>query len=863
MDSAFLHEEALSNIQANKAQIWTLVNLDTAAEVRSQDLMETMVSLERAVDALEREVNFKVESFELWVSPLSAGKVATKCDFEEEADADGCLLSAGSPLFGCPKDGGGLTAFIQSGGGDEVDELQPAYESKSGSIVEMLEDMQDKAKSELNGLRQREESAKHSFAMMRQSLEDQVSFAQEEVGKLKASQAQLRTSKTTAQKDLEEAESDLQADKKELDDVKMECRRKAEDYKLAPQRLQAFGSPGVGPPSRRQMEKKGLAEELEALGKAKEALAEKTGLEATSFFQAIIETVGSLRSMIPSRCDYFVEVEMVSWQFSAKLHAGSDLTSSADAFGKIKTMIADSAVCTEMALKMWDMIDSMEKKLREEAGKKAYCDAEMKKAASKQEGKQSELEDLQTKIDAATSKSAALKEEVADLQKALVTIGEFQVNTTAMRQKEKAQFKKAFPEVQEGLDGVKTALKVLREYYKGTQAATERGGAATGVMGMLEVVESDFAKNLAEMRVAEATAQEDFKKDMQDLELEKARKEQDVKYKAQEAKRLDVELQEFRSDSDNVQTELSAIEEFNSGLQVQEVATSFSSVYSSIQERRAKRQAEIEGLKTALEALDAESATGLMPGSQFRLAAEDREEGRPLVFVLNPTLKLKQEKQCPPDLGKTPPPPEAMQKSSRYRAGGCDYSVDPQAGSRHPTVDLVELPRLAVNFKSVQKGPNVKVFRPVIDSDPFSTELVFARLDAGECQIFNQLSIIAPLQITLAMCNAPGLEWPWENCKEVEGYLSYARLSECTAAAKALARFSTLPALPGRGGTAGGELIGLEAHDMLRICSDERKRRELVRAEVKAMKRQFWGRQAASRMGTYGKVKLMWGPWTQ
>jgi len=254
-----------------------------------------------------------------------------------------------------------------------------------------------------------------------------------------------------------------------------------------------------------------------------------------------------------------------------------------------------------------DMIDSMEKKLREEAGKKAYCDSEMKKAASKQEGKQSELEDLQTKIDAATSKSAALKEEVADLQKALVTIGEFQVNTTAMRQKEKAQFKKTVPEVQEGLDGVKTALKVLREYYKGTQAATERGGAATGVIGMLEVVESDFAKNLAEMRVAEATAQEDFKKDMQDLELEKARKEQDVKYKSQEAKRLDVELQEFRSDSDNVQTELSAIEEFNSGLQAECTVTP-----ESYEERRAKRQAEIEGLKTALDALDAESTTGLM-----------------------------------------------------------------------------------------------------------------------------------------------------------------------------------------------------------------------------------------------------------
>jgi len=559
-------QEALNNIQANK------VNLDTAAEVRNQeranfetaqkDMMETMVSLERAVDTLEREAakGPSTALLQLQKAPdvLAAINVMVSGAMIGSADADG------------------LTAFIQSGGGDEVDELQPAYESKSGSIVEMLEDMQDKAKSELNALRQREESAKHSFAMMRQSLEDQVSFAQEEVAKLKASQAQLQTSKTTAQKDLEEAESDLQADKKELDDVKMECRRKAEDYK---------------------MDKKGLAEELEALGAAKAALAEKTGVEAPSFFQVASSSrsggdgvLAVLREV--TRRTNSSSLALLSRRVRTVMR--SDLTSSADAFGKIKTMIAD-------------MIDSMEKKLREEAGKKAYCDSEMKKAASKQEGKQSELEDLQTKIDAATSKSAALKEEVADLQKALVTIGEFQVNTTAMRQKEKAQFKKTVPEVQEGLDGVKTALKVLREYYKGTQAATERGGAATGVIGMLEVVESDFAKNLAEMRVAEATAQEDFKKDMQDLELEKARKEQDVKYKSQEAKRLDVELQEFRSDSDNVQTELSAIEEFNSGLQAECTVTP-----ESYEERRAKRQAEIEGLKTALDALDAESTTGLM-----------------------------------------------------------------------------------------------------------------------------------------------------------------------------------------------------------------------------------------------------------
>ncbi|CAK9023700.1 unnamed protein product [Durusdinium trenchii] len=108
------------------------------------------------------------------------------------------------------------------------------------------------------------------------------------------------------------------------------------------------------------------------------------------------------------------------------------------------------------------------------------------------------------------------------------------------------------------------------------------------------------------------------------------------------------------------------------------------------------------------------------------------------------------------------------------------------------------------------------------------------RLDSGEAQIFEQLGIIGDadadtcairLQITLAMCNAPGLEWPWENCKEVQGYLK--KLSHVSARCR---------------------LSLAEEIRVLRICSDERKRRELIRAEVKAMKRQFWG--------YYGKVKL-------
>mmetsp|Transcript_65694 Transcript_65694/g.154582 ORF Transcript_65694/g.154582 Transcript_65694/m.154582 type:complete len:683 (-) Transcript_65694:30-2078(-) len=565
-------EEALSGIQSTQA------NLDEATQVRTKektefetaqkDLMETMESIKRAVEALEKEA--------------TKGSSASLLQVQKAPDVLAAINVMVSGAMIGAADADGLTAFLQSA--DAADDLQPpvapVYESKSGGIVDMLEDMQDKAKAELDELRKKEESARHSYAMVRQSLEDQATYAKEEVSKLKTQQAQLKTTKTGAQKDLEEASSDLVEDKKELDDTKMECRRKAEDY---------------------EAEKKSLEEELEALGSAKAALAGKTGgaeAQSYSFLQvASSATSGADQNVLTvlrdvARRTNSSGLALLSRRIRTIMR--SDLTSTADAFGKIKNMISD-------------MIESMEKQMQEAADKKAYCDAEMKKASTKQEGKESELEDLQTKIDAATSKSAALKEEVSDLQKSLATLAESEVNSTELRQKEKAQYKKLLPEVQEGLDGVKMALKVLREYYKGTQAATERGGTATGVIGQLEVVESDFAKNMAQMRVAEATAEEDFKKEMKDFELEKVRKEQDVKYKMQEAQRLDVDLQEFRSDSDSVQTELSAIEEFNTGLKAECSVTPV-----SFKERMAKRQQEIDGLKEALETLDAESGTGLM-----------------------------------------------------------------------------------------------------------------------------------------------------------------------------------------------------------------------------------------------------------
>jgi len=568
-------QEVLSGLQSNEA------NLESSKSLRSkekaqfstaqQNLMDTMESMKKAVAVLESEA--------------AKGQSSSLLQVQKVPDVLAAIDAMVSSAMIGAADADGLTAFMQNS--EEASELAPSapvYEGKSGSIVEMLEDMQDKANAELKELRIKEASARHAFEMLQQSLQDQMSFAQEEVSKLKSNLAQTQVSKSADEKDLQEAATNVEADNKELEDLTMECRKKKDSY-------------------RRQ--EKDMAEELDAIDAAKAALVEKTGGEeqGVSFLQVVSSNGASNQPVVKLLQDAALRTNSSSLALLSRRIRSvlrSDLTSGADAFDKIKTMLSD-------------MIENMQKELRKAADKKAYCDKELSKAKGKQEGKQDELEDLQTKIDAAASKSATLKAEASDLQKALATLAETEVNMTQLRAKEKAQFEKTVPEVKESIEGVKMALRVLREFYGGTAKASENKGTATGIIGMLEVVESDFAKNLAQMRVSESTAEGDFKKELQDMKLEKTRKEKDMKYKIQASQRLEADLQELQSDTENTKTELSAIEEFNNGLTAECTVPP-----ESFKEKQAKRQEEIQGLKTALEALDSQGSLLQSKKTAFR-----------------------------------------------------------------------------------------------------------------------------------------------------------------------------------------------------------------------------------------------------
>merc|ERR1719359_2463211 len=72
-----------------------------------------------------------------------------------------------------------------------------SYESKSGGIVEILEDMKDKAEGELKDLRKTEMKAKHAYMMLKNGLTAQLGADNKDLAEQKAGLADASETKAT------------------------------------------------------------------------------------------------------------------------------------------------------------------------------------------------------------------------------------------------------------------------------------------------------------------------------------------------------------------------------------------------------------------------------------------------------------------------------------------------------------------------------------------------------------------------------------------------------------------------------------------------------------------------------------------
>merc|ERR1719440_274832 len=103
------------------------------------------------------------------------------------------------------------------------------------------------------------------------------------------------------------------------------------------------------------------------------------------------------------------------------------------------------------------------------------------------------------------------------------------------------------------------------------------------------------------MITTEETAAADYDRQTKENAVTKATKTQDVKYKTQESTKLDKATADAASDREGVQAELDAVLEYLGKLKDMCVAKA-----EPYAERKSRREAEIAGLREALQILEGE-----------------------------------------------------------------------------------------------------------------------------------------------------------------------------------------------------------------------------------------------------------------
>jgi len=603
-------DEKASDIEVGTAKIEELAaalstnegELKGATAIREKEAADFAASekeLMATVDTLDRAVG--IISAEMSKNPAALAQIDTSSMSSLLQSLTLVVDAAGFTGSDQKK----LVALVQAQqGSDDLEMGAPtaaSYKSQSGGIVDVLSDLKDKAETELAEARKAENTAKHNFAMIKKSLEDQMADDQSNMDAQKSGKDKAAEEKATAEGDLSVTVKALKESTAGLELANSDCMTTAADHEATVA---------------------ARTEELKVI-----AVAEKILKESTSLLQGPSLLQMAASSKMRTRADLANSEVVTMVKKLAREHHSSALAQLASriaviarygskngasgAFDKVKGLISD-------------MIMKLEKEAESEATEKAYCDEEMAKTEAKKAELDDDIAKLTSGIDQAASRAGSLKEEVVELEAALAVLAKTQAEMDKIRAEQNAAYTVAKADLSKGLAGIRKALGVLRDYYGGAAAMLQvddskfnsfmqqpaapqqhekSAGAGGSIIGILEVVESDFATNLSKEESEEADSASNYEKVTQENKVATATKSQDAKYKTKEAAGLAKQIAELSSDKDTSSTELSAVMEYYGKIRERCVAKP-----ESYEQRKARREAEIDGLKEALSILENEAA---------------------------------------------------------------------------------------------------------------------------------------------------------------------------------------------------------------------------------------------------------------
>jgi len=348
---------------------------------------------------------------------------------------------------------------------------------------------------------------------------------------------------------------------------------------------------------------------------ALEAEAEDTEASGPiAFLQRRQMSVAKQHQMSPNEDTDLVKQMLVSMLKSKGAQLKSTLLLSlssqigGDPFAKIKKLIQE-------------LIERLLQEAANEANQKGWCDKALADAKQKRDmavEKADELNAEMAKLEAVRNKLAeelkVLTEEIGELTKA-------QAEAEQMRSDEKKENKETVYEAKQGLEATNMAIKILSRFYataaqatvdlsltqqspfddapdagfKDGEAYTAAGSDSGGIVGMLEVIASDFTRTITETIASEKKADAEHLEFMTESSKSLAEKnmagQQKTKYQDETNDKLDTSENSLQTQTDLLVT---SIEEL---IKLQPACIDTGMSYA---DRVAMREQEIESLKKAL-----------------------------------------------------------------------------------------------------------------------------------------------------------------------------------------------------------------------------------------------------------------------
>jgi len=354
------------------------------------------------------------------------------------------------------------------------------------------------------------------------------------------------------------------------------------------------------------------AEELEALDKAIEILssegvsgAAERHLPTLVQKKASFAQVRALRANpTQSRVAEFLRQKGAA--INSRVLSALAVRAAEDPFTKVKQMIKD-------------LIVRLMEEANEEAEHKGWCDTELSTNEQTRKEKTSTVEMLHAEIDELTASIAKLTSDLAELATQIADLDKAVAKATELRAQEKADNEATIKDSQEAQTAVAQATAVLRDFYEKAGEATafvqqqptapaifdtsytgmqaENGG----VVGMLEVITSDFARLETETKAEEAENQKAHDTFLSESAVNKAQMEKDVTHKTEKKTNQESALTRTKADLAGTQKELDAALSYYDKLKPSCVDAGV-----SYDDRVGRREEEIQSLQEALRILNGE-----------------------------------------------------------------------------------------------------------------------------------------------------------------------------------------------------------------------------------------------------------------